>query len=145
MTGQQRPYLAGRQGEQLTVAERFDAGRAHLTVEHRQLAEDVTRAEARQGDRTPVRVLASDPKAAVTDDVTGVGVIALVEDAGAGREGASYRDSREALQLPFLEVGEERHAAQQRNRPQPLLTICHRLDYPCTRGRTLDGRRLSRK
>ena len=38
---EQRPHLAGGQGEQLAVAERLDAGRAHLAVEHRELAEDV--------------------------------------------------------------------------------------------------------
>ena len=130
MAGEQRPHLARRQGEQLAVGESFDAGRAHLAVEHRQLAEDVTVAERGQRDRAPVGVLPGDPEAAVADDVAGIGVVALVEDPGRGGKGTGDGDAREALQLALLEVGEERHAAQQLNRPLPLLTISHRLDYP---------------
>src|SRR6187549_450535 len=136
VAGEQRPHLAGRQGEQLAVAERFDAGRANLAVEHCQLAEDVAGAERRQRDRAAVGVLAGDAEAALADDVAGVGAIALVEDAGGGWEGARHGDAREALQLPLLEVGEERHAPQQLDRAQALL-IAHRPIIAPGRYRTL--------
>ena len=116
VAGEQRPHLAGGQGQQLAVDERFDAGRADLAVEHRQLAEDVAGAERGEGDRAPVGVLAGDAEAARADDVAGVGVVALVEDPRRGGEGARHRDPREALELLLLEVGEERHAAQQLDR-----------------------------
>ena len=129
MAGEKRPHLARRQRQQLAVDQGFDAGRADLAVEHRELAEDVPRAEGREGDRPPIGVLAGDPEASRADDVAGVGAVALMEDAGRGREGAGDGDPGEALQLPLLEVGEERHAAQQLDRGLRLLCLPHRGDY----------------
>src|SRR5262249_56533820 len=82
MAAEQRPHLVRRQRQQLAVLERLDAGRADLAVEHRQLAEDVARAECREGYRPAVGMLAGDAEAAGADDVAGVRMVALVEDAG---------------------------------------------------------------
>ena len=60
------PHVGGGQGQQLGVGERLDARRAGLAVEHRQLAEDVARAERGEGDRAPVGVLAGDPEVALS-------------------------------------------------------------------------------
>ena len=102
MAGEQRPHVGAGQRQQLAVVERLDAGRAHLAVEHRQLAEDVAGAEVGERDRPPVGVLAGDPEAAAADDVAGVGVVALVKDAGAAGKGARHGDPREAVQLVAL-------------------------------------------
>ena len=61
------------------------------------------------------------------DDVAGVGAVALVEDPGPGGEGARHGDVREALQLGFVEIGEERHALQQLD--GGLLPFGHAIDY----------------
>ena len=47
-----------------SVVDRLDGGRAALVVEHRQLAEDVARAERRERDLAPVGVLADRPRVA---------------------------------------------------------------------------------
>ena len=65
-------------------------------------------------------------------------MVALVEDPGPGREGTRDRHPRETLQLPLLEVGEERNAAQELGRTGCLLDISHAVDYRATGGRT-DG------
>ncbi len=127
MAGEQGLDVDRRQRQQLAIGKRLGAGRAEVAVEHRQLAEDLARAERGEGDRAPVGVLAGNPEAALADDVAGVGAISLVEDPRPGRERARHRDPREPLQLPFLEVGEERHAAQQLNRTPALLRGGHRL------------------
>ena len=126
MAGEQRPHVAGRQRQQLAVGERLDAGRADLAVEHRQLAEDVARAEGGEGDRAAVGVLAGDAEAALADDVAGVGVVALVEDAGRGAgKSAARRPCEKRSSSSLLEVGEERHAAQQLDRPLALPAVRH--------------------
>ena len=66
VAGEQRPHVAGRQRQQLAVGQRLGAGRALVAVEHRQLAEDLPRAEGGEGDRAPVGVLAGDPEAALS-------------------------------------------------------------------------------
>src|SRR5262249_36196593 len=111
------------------VLERLDAGRADLAVEHRQLAEDVARAECREGYRPAVGMLAGDAEAAGADDVAGVGMGALVEDAGRGRERAGDGDQGEALELALLEIREEWHAAQQLDRAGTPAGILHQRDY----------------
>jgi hypothetical protein len=58
-------------------------------------------------------------------------MVALVKDAGAGGEGAGHGNVGEALQLSLLEVGEERHAAQQLHRALPNLPhIAHKSIIP---------------
>ena len=127
VAGEQRAHVVGRQRQQLALGQRLGAGRALVAVEHRQLAEDLARAERGEGDRPAVGVFAGDPEAALLDDVAGVGVVALVEDPGPGRKGARHGDVREALQLPLLQVGEERHALQQLDRA--LICLRHCVDY----------------
>ena len=62
------------------LVERLDGGRAALVVEHRELAEDVARAEARERDHATVGVLADRAGVAGAHDVTRVRVVALAED-----------------------------------------------------------------
>jgi hypothetical protein len=119
--------IVGWQRQQLPLGQGLGAGRALVAVEHRQLAEDLAGTEGGEGDRTAVGVFAGDAEAAVLDDVAGVGIVALVEDPGPGREGPRHGDVREALQLPLLQVGEERHAPQQLDRA--LICLRHYADY----------------
>src|SRR4029079_13522031 len=116
-----------------------------VAVEHRQLAEDLAGAQGGQGDRPAVGVLAGDAEASLLDDVAGVGVSALVENAGPGREGAGHGHVREALELALLEVGEQRHAPQQLD--CALLPVRHcgrlwRLVRPQAEAVSLRGPRL---
>ena len=62
------------------LVERLDRGRAQLVVEHRQLAEDVARAEVRQRDHAPVGMLADRARVAGAHDVARVAGVALAED-----------------------------------------------------------------
>ena len=119
--------MTSTDGELLAVGERLGAGRAEVAVEHRQLPEDLARAERGERYRATVGVLAGDPEAAFADDVAGVGTVPLVEDPGPGREGARHGDAREPLQLVLFEIGEERHAAQQLYRAEDLLHVAHLL------------------
>ena len=109
----QRAHVAGRQGEQLGVLGRLDAGRARLAVEHRELAEDRAGPEVGERDRPAVGVLAGHPAASVADDVAGVPGVALVEDAGVGRKAARDRDLGDALELGLGQLREQRHSPQQ--------------------------------
>ena len=61
--------------------DRLDGRRAALVLEHRQLAEEVVRAERRERDRAPVARVAHRPGAAGADHVTGVARVALAEHA----------------------------------------------------------------
>jgi len=57
----QHAHVRRRQRQQLGVLGGLDAGGAALPIEHRQLAEDGTRAERRQRDHPPVGVLPGSP------------------------------------------------------------------------------------
>ena len=70
------------------------------SLKHRQLAEDRTRPEGRQGDRASVRVQADHPAAARVDDVAGVAGSTVVKDPGVAGIPARDRHLREPrLQL----------------------------------------------
>src|SRR5207253_4414891 len=45
VAGEEGAHVVGREGEQLALGQRLGAGRALVAVEHRQLAEDLSRAE----------------------------------------------------------------------------------------------------
>ena len=69
---QQRAHVDARDAEHVERVDRLDGGRAALVVEHRQLAEDVARAERGEGDLAAVGVLADGAGVAGAHDVAGV-------------------------------------------------------------------------
>ena len=91
--------------------DRLHGGGAALVVEHRQLAEEVARAEGRQGDRAPVGMLADGARVAAADDVAGVAGIALAKDDLPRLEAARHgklRDAGELARAERLEDGDAR-------------------------------------
>ena len=100
----------------LEVVGRLDGRRAALVVEHRQLAEDVSRPERGERDLAAVRVLADGARVPGADDVTGVRVVTLAEHELAGAEAPRHRDFGDAAQVLVRELLEHGHAAQQRGR-----------------------------
>ena len=59
-----------------------------------------------QGYGPAVRMLAGDPEGAGLDDVTGVGMVSLVEDPGPFGVGTRNRDTRKLLELVLIKLGE---------------------------------------
>src|SRR4051794_13056942 len=76
----QPAHVGPEDGERLHGVDGLDGRRAPLVVEHRQLAEDVARAEGGEGDRPPVGMLADRARVAGADDVARVAGVALAED-----------------------------------------------------------------
>ena len=110
----QQPLQVARQDrDRAHVVDRLDGGGADLAAEHRQLAEDLARAQVGERDRAPVRVLAGDARLAPLEHVARVAGVALAQDDRARRVAARHRDARDLLQLGLRQLGEQRHAAQQ--------------------------------
>src|SRR3954452_18715878 len=75
----QAAHVGAEDREGLERVDGLDRGRAALVVEHRQLAEEVARAERRQRDRAAVWMLADRPRVPDLDDVARVAGVALPE------------------------------------------------------------------
>ena len=110
---QQAAHVGAQDGDRVHVVERLDRGRAQLVVEHRQLAEDVARAEVRERDDAPVGVLAHGAGVAGAHDVAGVAGVALAEDDVVAGERARNRDLDHALQVVGRQRLEDRHLPQE--------------------------------
>src|SRR6185312_14401139 len=104
------------QRDRLDRVERLDRRRALLVLEHRQLAEDVARAEVRERDRAAVHVIADRARVTMFDDVAGVALVALAEDDLARLPGARHRHLRDVRELLGTERLERRDAREQRDR-----------------------------
>src|SRR5215207_9844650 len=115
VAGHERAHVGPKDRERVEVVGRLHRCRAALGVEHRQLAEDVARAERRQRDLATVRVLAQRAGVAAADDVAGVGVVALAEHDLTCLEAAGDGDRGDLFEVPAAELLEDRDASQQRS------------------------------
>ena len=114
----QEPLQVAREDRhRLHVVERLDRRGAHLAAEHRQLAEDLARAEVRERDRAPVRVLAGDARPALLEHVARVPGVALAQDDASRPRSVRGTATRDLLQLGLGQLGEQRHAARELGRP----------------------------
>ena len=93
--------------------DRFHGRRAPLVLEHRELSEDVARAEARQRDRAAVSVVTRGARVAATHDVAGVARVALAEHDLAGLEAPRHRQLGDPLEVAGHERGENGHPPEQ--------------------------------
>jgi hypothetical protein len=109
----QPAHVAAEHAHHARRLDRFHGRRAQLVLEHRQLAEDVTRPERRQRDRASVPVCAGGAGVALADDVAGVAGVALAEDDLTGLEAARHRHLGDSLQVADRERGEHGHPAEQ--------------------------------
>ena len=85
--------------DRLRLLDRLDRRRAPLVVEHRQLAEDVTRAEVGECDRATVGMLADRRVPSRAHDVARVALVALAEHDLARVEATGHRHLGHALEL----------------------------------------------
>ena len=85
----QPAHVRAEDREHVERVDRLDRGRAALVVEHRQLAEDVARAERRERDLAAVGVLADRSRVAGADEVARVRLVALAEDRPRPRRSAA--------------------------------------------------------
>ena len=92
---------------------RLHRGRPALVLEHRELAEDVTRAERRERDRASIRVRADRTGLAGTDHVAGVRCIPLAEDRLPGPELPGHGHLGDPFEVAQLQVRERRHPGEQ--------------------------------
>jgi hypothetical protein len=144
MRPQQLFQVPGQDRDCAHVVDCLDGGRAHLAVEHRQLAEDLARPEVRERDRAPVGVLAHHPRRAGAQDVAGVARIPFAQDDRAGRIAARHRDASHLLELLRGQLGEEGHATQQLDRGldrRSRRANHHLQEVSQRRGRNLGGNR----
>ncbi len=86
---------------------------AALVLEHRELAEDVARAERRERDRAPVAVRADRARVPIAHDVAGVAGVAFAEHDLTWRELARHRHLRDPLEVAALERRERGHPSEQ--------------------------------
>ena len=98
------------------LVDRLDGRRPALVVEHRQLAEDLARAERRERELAPVGVLADRPRVPAADDVARVRGVALAEDGLAGAEAAGHRHRGDGAELRRAELGEGGDLREERGR-----------------------------
>ena len=111
--GHQPAHVGPEHGHHADRLDRLDGGRAQLVLEHRQLAEDVARAEGRERDRAPVAVLVDGARMALAHDVAGVAGVALAEHHLARLEPARHRQLGDPLEIALHERGEHGHAPEQ--------------------------------
>ena len=102
--------------EHVECVDRLDRRRAALVVEHRQLAEDVARAERRQRDLAAVGVLADRSGMAGADEVARVRLVAFAEDHLARGEAPRVADLGHQLEVRRRQRREDRHLAEQLDR-----------------------------
>src|SRR5439155_16734575 len=105
--------VGGGQGQQLALAERLDARRTDLAVEHRELAEDIPWPEVGERDRPPVGMLAGHPEGTGADDEAGVGMVYLVKHPRRLRIATPPVDAREAIQLLLVQLREQGDPAEE--------------------------------
>ncbi len=109
----QPPHVGPEHADDADRLDRLDGGGAALVLEHGELAEDVSRAERGERDRTPVAMGTNGPRTPFSHDVAGVAGVALAEDHLPGLEAAGDSHVGDPLEVARLERGERGHPPEQ--------------------------------
>ena len=133
MLAHQPLHLPTRDRDRLRLLDHVDRGRARFAAEHGEFTEDVTRAEVRERDRTPVRVLADRACQSGPHDVTGVALVALAEDDLACGVAPRHGYLGHGREVVLGKPGEDGHVAQERDALGAVGRIGHRYRAPPAR------------